>query len=155
MTGVPACVWTISPELLVALDTQFGQPTDSYINGSQVWLRDDGPGGAGLEWRLHPVTRFVRPSSITAYDLFEVITYAVRLGDEPLVPITSLWDGLEAFPAWDDEVEPRPLAHACSQSLGLEPTAFGLVNHTPIGDQWESTLGAMSIFDAVLTQLRS
>ena len=40
----PTCVWRASPELIVALDVRFGEPVDAYVNGSQVWLRDDGPG---------------------------------------------------------------------------------------------------------------
>ena len=41
---VPTCVWKASPELLLRLDERFGEPVDTYVNGSQVWLRDDGPG---------------------------------------------------------------------------------------------------------------
>ena len=51
----PTCVWLARPEVVVALDSRFGEPVDSYVNGSQVWLREDGPGGITLEWRLHPV----------------------------------------------------------------------------------------------------
>ena len=49
------CVWRASPAVIVALDERFGEPVDAYVNGSQTWLRDDGPGGITLEWRLHPV----------------------------------------------------------------------------------------------------
>ena len=51
---VPTCVWRISDALVLALDDAFGEPTDTYVNGSQVWLLDNGPAGATLEWRLHP-----------------------------------------------------------------------------------------------------
>ena len=50
-----SAVWRSSPELVLALDEHFGPPVDSYVNGSQTWLLDNGPGGAALEWRLHPV----------------------------------------------------------------------------------------------------
>jgi hypothetical protein len=45
---VPTCVWRATPSLVVALDDRFGEPVDAYVNGSQTWLRDDGPGGATL-----------------------------------------------------------------------------------------------------------
>ena len=61
---VPTCVWKASPALLLALDDRFGAPVDTYVNGSQVWLRDDGPGGEALEWRLHPVAGYRRPPGL-------------------------------------------------------------------------------------------
>ena len=60
---VAAAVWQARPEVIVALDDRFGEPVDAYVNGSQVWLREDGPGGMVLEWRLHPVAGYRRPSS--------------------------------------------------------------------------------------------
>ena len=56
------CVWVATPELIVAIDGRFGEPVDAYVNGSQVWLREDGPSGIVLEWRLHPVGGYVRPA---------------------------------------------------------------------------------------------
>lgn len=153
MSRTPACVWIISAELLLALDTRFGEPTDAYLNGSQVWLRDDGPGDIGLEWRLHPVGGYVKPTGVDHHELLEVVLFDLRAG-EPRFDITKLWDGLEAFPAWDDETEPAPLALACSAALGMEPTAFGTVDHTPIGDTWEAAGGRLSVIGALLDQLR-
>src|SRR5437588_535997 len=49
-----ACVWRVRPALITALDDRFGAPVDAYVNGSQVWLRDDGPGSITLEVRPHP-----------------------------------------------------------------------------------------------------
>src|SRR3989440_11803783 len=59
MLGSPSmrtasAVWRSSPELVLALDEQFGPPVDSYVNGSQTWLLDNGPGGVALEWRVCP-----------------------------------------------------------------------------------------------------
>src|SRR2546421_1740998 len=59
MLGSPSmrtasAVWRSSPELVLALDEQFGPPVDSYVNGSQTWLLDNGPGGVALEWRVYP-----------------------------------------------------------------------------------------------------
>src|SRR5256885_5917624 len=59
MLGSPSmrtasAVWRSSPELVLALDEQFGPPVDSYVNGSQTWPLDKGPGGVALEWRGAP-----------------------------------------------------------------------------------------------------
>ena len=150
---VPTCVWMASPELLLSLDERFGEPVDTYVNGSQVWLRDDGPGGVALEWRLHPVAGYRRPPGMATEDVFDTVTAALASGQEPPVPLEKLWDGLEAFAAYDDEVEPATLAAACNESLGMAPDAAGLVDHDVIGDQWERTGGATSIVAALLEQL--
>jgi hypothetical protein len=147
------CVWRLRPEVVIALDERFGEPVDAYVNGSQVWIRDDGPGGTALEWRLHPVAGFERPVGLTTHDLFPSIALSLELGEEPVTAPESLWDGLEAFPAHDDEVEPALLARAATESLGIAPDAVGLVDHTVIGDSWEATEGRISIVHALLDQL--
>jgi hypothetical protein len=150
---VPTCVWKATPELLVTLDDRFGEPVDTYVNGSQVWLRDDGPAGEALEWRLHPVAGYRRPAGMATEEVFDIVTRALALGGEPPVPLDRLWDGLEAFAAYDDEMEPATLASACTASLGLPPDAAGLADHDLIGDQWEQSGGATSIVAALLAQL--
>lgn len=150
---VPTCVWKASPELLVALDDRFGEPVDTYVNGSQVWLRDDGPGGETIEWRLHPVAGYRRPPGLATEEVFDSVTAALSSGAEPPVPLDRLWDGLEAFVAYDEEVEPAPLAAACTGALGRVPDAAGLADHDLIGDHWERSGGAMSIVAALLDQL--
>jgi len=126
---------------------------DCYVNGSQVWLRDDGPGGFTVEWRLHPVAGFVAPGSVGPYELFESVSGALAAGEVPLAPVESLWDGLEAFAAYGDEVEPGPLAGVCAAALGVAPDAAGLVDHQRIGDQWERSGRQTSIIAALLEQL--
>ena len=150
---VPTCVWRSTPELVLALDERFGPPVDAYVNGSQVWLRDDGPGGVALEWRLHPVAGYRRPPGLETEAVFDTVTAALAAGEELPVPLDRLWDGLEAFAAYDDEVEPATLAAACTASLGVEPDASGLADHDLIGDQWEGSRGATSIVGALLDQL--
>lgn len=152
---VPTCVWRITPELVVALDERFGEPIDAYVNGSQVWLRDDGPAGVTLEWRLHPVPAYRRPPALATDEVFTVTALAVAQGDKPPVPVEALWDGLEAFAAHGDELEPAPLAAAVTESLGIAPDAAGLVDHDRIGDEWERTDGTVSIVGALLDQLTS
>src|ERR1700674_4861168 len=98
----PTCVWLATPELIVALDDRFGEPVDAYVNGSQVWLRDDGPGGVTLEWRLHPVAGYRRPDGIGTYEVFATVALALATGGIPPAPAEGLWEGLEAFPAYGD-----------------------------------------------------
>ena len=158
-TLVPTCVWRARPQLIVALDERFGPPVDAYVNGSQVWLRDSGPPGATaaagvtVEWRLHPVAGFRPPEGTGTHDLFEVAADALARGRPGPAPLERLWDGLEAFPAYGDEVEPAILAAACADDLGLAPDAAGLVDHGRIGDEWERTRGEVSIVEALLAEL--
>lgn len=156
MDRVPACVWRISDDLVVALDARLGQPVDSYVNGSQTWLREDGPGGATIEWRLHPVAGFERPPDVGTHELFEVVALALGTGATPPAPPGRLWEGLEAFPAYADEaadLEPMRLAEVCTAVLGLAPDGSGMVDHEPIGEMWERAGGGSSIVDALFEQL--
>lgn len=154
-------VWRISPELVVALDARLGPPVDSYVNGSQTWLLPNGPGEIVLEWRLHPVAGYRKPSGLSHYDVLEEVVMALTASADasalPLGadtrPLTSLWDGLECFPAYGDEVEPQPLAAAAADALGVEPDAVGVVDHDVIGDEWERTQGNVSIIALLLRAL--
>lgn len=149
---VPTCVWRITPALVLALDERFGEPVDAYVNGSQVWMRDDGPGGTALEWRLHPVAGFRRPPGLGTYELFPAVALSLA-GVGPAAAAESLWDGLEAFPAYGDETEPALLQHAAVEALGIAPDACGLADHQSIGDEWERTGGQVSVIAALLRQL--
>ena len=133
----------------MALDGQFGEPLDAYVNGSQVWLREDGPDGMTIEWRLHPVARYKRPAGMGTYDVFARTALLAAHGEA----IELLWDGLEAFPAYGDDIEPAPLQAVVTAALGITPDAFGLVDHEPIADAWERSKGTTSIVDALLAQL--
>ncbi len=150
---VSTCIWTITPDLVLALDRRFGEPVDAYVNGSQVWLRDDGPGGLTLEWRLHPVARFRRPASTSTHELFAAVALALASHVEPPAAPAALWDGLESFSAYGEEVEPAPLAAAATAALGVAPDAVGLADHQTVGQRWEATEGRTSIITALLEQL--
>ena len=152
---VPVCVWRTTSTLVVALDDTFGEPVDAYVNGSQVWLRDDGPGGLTLEWRLHPVAGFERPPMVATHELFPTVALALAVGDEPPTPPEVLWDGLEVFAAYGDEIEPATLAAAATDALGIPPDAAGLVDHERVGDEWERTGGRISFVAALLDQLEA
>jgi hypothetical protein len=154
-------VWRIAPPLVTALDERLGPPVDSYVNGTQTWLTDDGPGGATLEWRLHPVASYQPAAGLSHYDLWEAVVAALAadgdpsslpLGDERR-PLTSLWDGLECFAAYDAAPEPAPLAAAATAALGIAPDAAGLVDHARIGDTWERSRRSVSIVALLLEEL--
>jgi hypothetical protein len=149
----PTCVWRATPDLIVALDERFGEPLDAYVNGSQVWLRDDGPGGITIEWRLHPAPGYRRPPSIDTYEVFSTTAHALATGGECAAPLDALWEGLEAFPAYGDEIEPAVLASIVTDALGRAPDAAGIVDHEGIGREWERKAGHTSIVDALLAQL--
>ena len=149
----PTCVWRITPQLVVALDDRFGEPVDAYVNGSQVWLREDGPNGITLEWRLHPVAGYRRPTDVGVYEIFSAVALAVATGGESPAAPHDLWEGLEAFAAYGDEVEPAVLSAAATDALGIPPDAAGLVDHRAIADEWEGARGTTSIIAALLAQL--
>ena len=154
MSGVSrtaSAVWRIRPELVLALAEQLGEPVDRYVNGSQTWFTET-PGGVALEWRLHPVAGYVTPKGLTHNDVWDVAVESLIAGDGRLAP-EALWDGLECFAAYGDDIEPGPLASAAGEELGVTPDAAGLVDHQSIGDEWERTRGAVSIFDLLLGQL--
>jgi len=149
----PTCVWRISPELVLALQDRFGDPVDAYVNGSQVWLRDDGPGGVTIEWRLHPIAGYQRPDALDTYDVFTSTALALARSADPPKPVEQLWDGLEAFAAYGDELEPATLGAATTDALGIPADGCGVVDHQRIGDEWEKSDRRASIVDALLSQL--
>jgi hypothetical protein len=150
---VATCVWRASAALLVTLDDTFGPPLDTYVNGSQVWLREDGPDDLVLEWRLHPVGGYVRPKGVATEDVFERTALALARDEAPPAPLERLWEGLECFAAYGDELEPMALAAAATAALGLPPDAVGLVAHEPIAEEWERTERRSSIVARLLEQL--
>ena len=151
---VPTALWRARPEVVIALDDLFGEPVDAYVNGSQVWLRDDGPGGVTLEWRLHPVGGYRRPDSLGTYEVFPATALALATGARPPAPLDALWEGLEVFPAYGDDLEPHPLAMAAATVLGIAPDASGLADHEAVAEEWERSGRATSIVTALFAQLR-
>ena len=164
MSRTATCVWRVDPALVLALDERLGPPVDSYLNGSQTWLAEVGPGDVALEFRLHPVAGYRLPEGMSHYDLWEQVVAALsgeradaaalQLGTETRA-LTSLWDGLECFAAYGDELEPAPLASAAGEAVGSAPDAAGLVDHLRIGSEWERAQGSLSIVDMLLAELSS
>jgi len=158
---VATTVWRITPELVDALDAQLGPPVDGYVNGTQTWLTDTGPGDLTLEWRLHPVSGYRPPAGVSPYELWDAVTgqlgagadaASIPLGDERR-PLTSLWDGLECYAVDTSDLEPAPLAAAAAATLGLAPDASGLVDHERIGSAWEHARGGVSIVALLFEEL--
>ena len=155
-------VWRIRPELVLALNDRLGPPVDSYLNGSQTWFTE-APGGAALEWRLHPVAGYRLPGGLSHYDLWDAVVDGLILGADPAAlalggevrPLHSLWDGLECFAAHGEDLEPAALTAAAFAELGIAPDGAGLVDHERIGNEWERSRGAVSIVALLLEQLRS
>lgn len=150
-------LWRCTSTLIRALDSQLGEPTDTYVNGSQVWLRDDGPRNITLEWRLHPVGGYRRPSATSTTNVFRRIAAGLNeLHADHTVAIAapeSLWGGLEVFSAYEEPLEAEELRACCVALLGIEPDVVGPVDHDPIADEWERTAGASDIFVALAAQL--
>jgi len=158
---IASALWWITPELVVALDAHFGLPVDSYVNGSQTWLVDDGD--LTLEWRLHPVAGFTQPAGLSHYDLWEQVVAqlstgtppaALTLGDETRA-LAGLWEGLECYVAFGDDLEPANLALHTTQALEIPPDCCGLADHQLVGDQWERANGQVSIVQLLADQLSS
>jgi hypothetical protein len=157
---VATTVWRGSPDLVAALDERLGPPVDGYVNGTQTWLTDTGPGGVTLEWRLHPVSGFRPPKGVGPYDLWDEVTGHLAAGADPdslplgeeRRPLSSIWDGLECY-AVDEPVEPAPLAASATEVLGRAPDAVGLVDHDRIGTAWEHARGQVSIVALLLEEL--
>jgi hypothetical protein len=143
-------VWRIRPELVLGLAEHLGEPVDRYVNGSQTWFTET-PGGVALEWRLHPVASYVPPKGLSHNDVWDVVVESL-IGHVRLRP-EDVWDGLECFAAYGDDIEPGTLGAAATQEIGLAPDATGLADHEAIGDEWERTRGAVSIIDLLLAQL--
>src|SRR5688572_27938992 len=124
------CVWRLRPAMLAALLLRFGAPADTNGNGSQTWLRSDGPDGTPIEWRLHPQADFVRPTDIAIDQLFTLVAGAIARGEEPRLDPARVWTGLEASWAFDEELTGDVLASCASAALGVDPDARGAVDRT-------------------------
>jgi hypothetical protein len=135
------------------MDEVFGEPHDAYVNGSQVWLREDGPGEMTLEWRLHPVARYERPKGVETYDVFPTTAMRLQAGETVNPAVEALWDGLEVFSAYGEEIEPATLARIGFEVLGIAADASGLVDHESIADRWMNNGRTTSIVNDLLSQL--
>ncbi len=150
-------IWRISPDLILALEEHLGLPVDSYVNGSQTWFT----GEPALEWRLHPVAGYQPPKGVSPYDLWELVVGAIIAGAPPealvlgdaTVALSELWDGLECFPAYGDDLEPAAVVARVREALERDPDLNGMVDHETIGDEWEHSAGTVSVLELLIRQL--
>jgi len=156
-------VWRITAALVLALDDRLGVPVDSYLNGTQTWITErDGPDDA-LEWRLHPAAGYRTPEGLSHYDVWEQVVLELGRGDSPDAlslgrehrTLRSLWDGLECFAPFGDDLEPPRLTQIATELLGVAPDAAGLVDHARIGSAWEQANGTVSLVEMLLAELHS
>lgn len=149
------CVWRLRPAVLAALHQRFGSPADTYGNGSQTWLRSDGPDGTPVEWRLHPRADFVRPTDLATDQLFTLVAGAVARGEEPRLDPERVWTGLEAAWAFDEELPADQLAACAGAALGVDPDARGPVDRDALGVEWERSGGRLDVIAHLLDALPS
>ena len=160
------CAYRVDPTLVELLDRHLGPPLDSYVRGWQVWLEPNGPAGETLEWRLHPPARFRMPRGVNPHDLFDVVLQALveQSEEAPIEPVLTLageqrrledvWEVLEVFPTYNDEIEPAALADAAAVALGgRAPDVAGLVDHARMGDEWKGRRGDYSVGAVLLSSL--
>jgi hypothetical protein len=146
-------VWRLRPAVLAALLQRFGAPADTYGNGSQTWLRSDGPDGTPIEWRLHPRADFVRPTDLAADQLFTLIAGAVVRSEEPRLDPATVWTGLEAAWAFDEALPAEQLAECARAALGVDADACGVVDRDAIGVEWERSGGRLDVIAHLLAAL--
>jgi hypothetical protein len=110
---------------------------------------------------LHPVPGYRAPTELSHYDLWEQVVGALAAGADPDAlllgtetrALSSLWEGLESFAAYGDDLEPAPLAGAATDAIGRAPDATGLVDHELIGGEWERAQGNASLVQMLLAEL--
>jgi hypothetical protein len=152
VSRVAAAVWRIRPEVVLALAERLGEPVDRYVNGSHTWFSET-LGGIALEWRMHPVAGYTKPKELGHNDIWDVVVEGL-IGRVVRLRPEAVWDGLECFAAYGDDLEPATLAAAATAELGIPPDASGLVDHDSIGDAWERTRGGVSVVELLFAQLR-
>lgn len=160
---MPTCVYAVDAALVERLDARLGPPLDSYVRGWQVWLESHGPGGETLEWRLHPPAGFAMPRGVNPHDLFEVVLQALSDAEDPDAdalplgeerrPLSAVWEALEVFPTFGDDVPPEVLTRVAADVLGRAPDAAGRADHARLGDVFKSTRGDFSVGQALLASL--
>jgi hypothetical protein len=154
---IATALWRCTPELILAVDEHLGPPVDSYVNGSQTWFT----GEPVLEWRIHPVSGFRQPGGISPYDLWDAVVGSLSAGaDATALPIgnatvalSTVWEGLECFPAYGDDLEPMAVVARAGEHLPIPPDRHGLVDHDAVGDAWERAQGGVSIMQLLDEQL--
>lgn len=161
--SVPTCAYPVDAALVEALDVRLGPPLDSYVRGWQVWLEDHGPDGATFEWRLHPPAGFAMPRGVDPHDLFGEVLAALADVDDPATdeltlgaerrPLHRIWEVLEVFPAFRDDLDPAVVAGVATRQLDRPPAVAGRADHARLGDLFKGRRGDFSVGAALLAAL--
>lgn len=161
--SIVTCVYRVDAELVERLDAHLGPPLDSYVRGWQVWLEPHGPDGETLEWRLHPPAGFVMPRGVDPHDLFEVALAGLADADVPDAealdlgtearPLTGIWEVLEVFPTFGDDISVPALVEVAERSVGRRPDRAGFADHARLGDLFKGQRGDFSVGQALLEAL--
>lgn len=157
---VPTCAYKVDASLIELLDSRLGPPLDSYVRGWQVWLEPNGPDGETLEWRLHPPAGFRMPRGVDPHDLFDVVLQGLAEPGEDFaagrerLTLSDVWEILEVFPAYGEDLSPEALVSAVSTALGgREPDVAGRADHARLGDLWKGKRGDFSVGKVLLDTL--
>ena len=161
--AVVTCAYRVDAELVERLDARLGPPLDSYVRGWQVWLEPHGPSGETLEWRLHPPAGFSMPRGVNPHDLFEVVLAGIADSPDPSAepldlgeearPLGAVWEVLEVFPTFGDDIGPAALIEAAERALGRRPDRAGHADHGRLGDLFKGQRGNFSVGQALLETL--
>ncbi|MDX1619731.1 MAG: hypothetical protein R3320_01985 [Nitriliruptorales bacterium] len=143
MATTPIVIFDVDADLLSALEAALGPPLDSYLMGWQVWLHEIDEQDVELEFRLHPPAGFEQPDGMSHHDLWDEVIVQVadgvadlELGSEHRT-VGSLWQVLEVFPAFGEDVEPEQLRRWVEELLGREALGAGEVDHERLGGRWK------------------
>lgn len=157
---MPTCAYRVDAPLIELLDARLGPPLDSYLRGWQVWLEPNGPDGATLEWRLHPPAGFRMPRDVNPHDLFDVVLQGLAEPGEDFAAggerrtLGDIWEALEVFPAYGDDLTPEGLVAAVTEALGgRRPDVAGHADHARLGDLWKGKRGDFSVGKVLLETL--
>ena len=66
-----------------------------------------------------------------------------------------MWDGLECFAAYGDDLEPAPLAQAATAASRDRPTRSASSTTSASATAWEHAAGTTSIVEMVFAELKS
>jgi hypothetical protein len=97
-------------------------------------------------------------------DLFELVLQGLAEVEDPATQpfalggerrtLVEVWEILEVFPAFGDELSPEALVVAAAAALGgRAPEVAGLADHDRLGDLWKGSRGDFSVGAVLLAEL--
>ena len=136
------------PNICKILHGTFGEPVDSYWNGSHTWFEEpDLLHNTRIEWRLHPVSGFDMPKASRPEELFEMII-------EGSMDVEHYIEGLEVFPVDENEITIEEFKKYVFERINIEADFSGFIDHESIANEYEKSNGDVSITSLIAAQLR-